>query len=521
MTQSERTHSSTTGDNRDIIQRIADHEKLELRTFQYTDHNLLDLEHDIDPDNNFFSNINNNCCYYTAEQYNQTIKMDSKLSIIHFNSRSLYANFNNIKEYLSQFKKTFKIIAISETWINADKGMDFELEGYELNCVNRKNKSGGGVAMYVDNNLNYIVVENMTTVIDNLLECITIEICEEKNKNVIISCIYRAPGSSTEAFKDWIGEMFSKTNQKVVFICGDFNIDLLNPNKHKMTDEFINTMYSMSLYPKITRPSRITSHCATLIDNIFSNDIENNTMSGLLINDISDHLPVFTVYNSNYQRNQSEEKLKYRRVRTEETMSSLKNDLLAQNWEKVYNESDIDNAYETFLRIFTSLYDKNCPIKRYYRKQKYKDRPWFTKGLQNACKKKNTLYREFIKQRTKEAEKKYKNYKNKLTKIIRVCRKEYYSKILYHNKSNIKGIWDILNSIIKNNANQQSYPQYFIDKNIKKDNMDDVVKSFNNFFVNVGPNLARKIPDPLLPEDWNDNLIVRNPSSMFLTAVEE
>lgn len=96
--------------------------------------------------------------------------------------------------------------------------MDFELVGYEFNCLNGKNKSGGGVAAYVDKNLNYKVVENMTTVIDNLLECITIEICEEKNKNVVISCIYRAPGSSIEAFKDWIGEMFSKTNQKVVFI---------------------------------------------------------------------------------------------------------------------------------------------------------------------------------------------------------------------------------------------------------------------------------------------------------------
>ncbi len=63
-----------------------------------------------------------------------------------------------------------------------------------------------------------------------------------------------------------------------------------------MTDEFINTMYS------ITRPSRITSHCATLIDNIFTNDIENNTMSRLLINDISDRLPVFTVYNSNPEK---------------------------------------------------------------------------------------------------------------------------------------------------------------------------------------------------------------------------
>ncbi len=156
-------------------------------------------------------------------------------------------------------------------------------------------------------------------------------------------------------------------------------------------------------------------------------------------------------------------------------MNAFKNDLLVQNWEKVYNESDIDSAYETFLRIFTSLYEKNCPLKHYYRKRKYNDRPWFTKGLQNACKKKNTLYREFIKQKTKEAENKYKKYKNKLINIIRVCRKEYYSKILYNNKNNIKGIWDILNSIIKNGDKQQSYPQYFIDNDIKKDNMNDVV----------------------------------------------
>lgn len=109
-----------------------------------------------------------------------------------------------------------------------------------------------------------------------------------------------------------MGGMFSKTHQKVVFICGDFNIDLLNPNKNKMTDKFINTMHSLSLYPKVTRPSRITSNCATLIDNIFTNDFESNTVSRLLVNDISDHLSVFIVYNSNYQRNQPEEKPKYR-----------------------------------------------------------------------------------------------------------------------------------------------------------------------------------------------------------------
>lgn len=102
---------------------------------------------------------------------------------------------------------------------------------------------------------------------------------------------------------------------------------------------------------------------------------------------------------------------------------TLKNDLPAQNWEIVYWKNDVDSAYNTFLRIFTSVYDKNCPNMQQCCKQNHKGQPWFTKGLKNACKK--TLYREYIKQRTEEAENKY---KNKLTNIIRVCRKKQYQK---------------------------------------------------------------------------------------------
>ncbi len=52
-------------------------------------------------------------------------------------------------------------------------------------------------------------------------------------------------------------------------------------------------------------------------------------------------------------------------------------------------------------------------------------------------------------------------------------------------------------------------------------NMDDVIDSCNAFFVSVGPNLAEKIPDAFSSEDWDGNFIDRNPSSVFLTAVEE
>ncbi|XDV33591.1 hypothetical protein PO909_003956 [Leuciscus waleckii] len=269
---------------------------LETRPRSYaSDHNLHGFEQDLDPENNFLNNINNNCCYYSDDQFNMNLKSDYGLSIIHFNSRSLYANFLYIKEYLSHLNNPFQVIAISETWLTSEKGVDYELNGYELNYVNRENKKGGGVALYVDRRLKYKIVKNMTINIDDVMEIITVEINLEKKKKFNCKLCIQSPGSNIEMFMNSMESLFTKNDQKAVFICGDFNIDLLNPNKHKLTDEFIDLMFSMSLFPLITKPSRISSHCATLIDNIFTNRMDNSLKSGLLLNDISDHLPVFVM----------------------------------------------------------------------------------------------------------------------------------------------------------------------------------------------------------------------------------
>ncbi len=112
-----------------------------------------------------------------------------------------------------------------------------------------------------------------------------------------------------------------------------------------MTNDFINTIYSMNLYPTITRPTRITSHCATLIDNIFTNDISNKTLSVLLLSDISDHLPVFIIYDTNYIPHQPDkEKTECIRVKSEESLSAFKNDLLVHNWDIIYNDDNVNSA---------------------------------------------------------------------------------------------------------------------------------------------------------------------------------
>ena len=89
MTHTDGMQSNTPGINTEIYQRIIEQDQLELKTCEYSDHNLPDLEHDIDPDNNFFLNINNDnniLCYYTDDQYNRNITSKGKLSIFHFNN---------------------------------------------------------------------------------------------------------------------------------------------------------------------------------------------------------------------------------------------------------------------------------------------------------------------------------------------------------------------------------------------------------------------------------------------------
>ena len=76
---------------------------------------------------------------------------------------------------------------------------------------------------------------------------------------------------------------------------GDFNINLLNFEDCQLTEEFINTTVSYDFLPHILQPTRITDHTATLIDNIFFNSNELFSISGNLVCDLTDHLPIFFI----------------------------------------------------------------------------------------------------------------------------------------------------------------------------------------------------------------------------------
>lgn len=182
--------------------------------------------------------------------------------------------------------------------------------------------------------------------------------------NIIVACVYRAQGSDIETFTDKFTELIdSRIFNKSILLCGHFNISLINPQRLRTVHDFLNEMYSRFMFPVISQPTRVTSTGATLIDNIFSNDIDNTLYSGLLACDISDHLLVFTVNNAkpinSYTANH---KYKYTQIRSEKEIQAFRNNLIEQDWGKVY-VADVNDDYEEFLKIYINLYNANCCVR--------------------------------------------------------------------------------------------------------------------------------------------------------------
>lgn len=78
---------------------------------------------------------------------------------------------------------------------------------------------------------------------------------------------------------------------------GDINIDFLKVGSHSQTEIHLHMLHSSNLLPIITKSNRITSHTATLIDNIYTNSPTDQIIPGVVSMDISDRHTTFCIFN--------------------------------------------------------------------------------------------------------------------------------------------------------------------------------------------------------------------------------
>ena len=129
---------------------------------------------------------------------------------------------------------------------------------------------------------------------------------------------------------------------------GDFNIDLVKYASATKTKEFYNLLCSHNFRPLILQPTRVTHRTATLIENIFINDIGCHSLGGN-VTPISDHYLQFS--HTNILQNRANKNItKYKRDFRNFNKREFEEELCGIDWLDTINENDgTDICYNIYF----------------------------------------------------------------------------------------------------------------------------------------------------------------------------
>ena len=464
--------------------------------------------------------------YYNTHDFHQLKdKLINPFSAFHTNISSIQHNGDELFDLLADLEFKFDVVAVTETWNPEDKKHKFAaplMEGYSPYIGLTGQSLKGGCGVYINSDLSYNPRKDLNFKIKTdecEFEALWVEIIFEKQPNRLIGVVYRHPKKRDSQFMENLQIIFNKLKRekKNILILGDFNYDLLNHDKNDEISMFLQLMMENSFQPCILEPSRIVlGNKPSLVDNIFSNSIE-PVISGNLYQKISDHLPNFAIFN-NVKPKKSKEYVRKRCTKNFDPVV-FQNDLLELILHKIVNIDDFTKAYDFSHKMLLNILNKHLPIKILTKKEvELEYKPWITKGILNSVKVKNKTYKEFIKSKDRNKKSqtyiKFKKYRDLINSLKRRSQRNYYKDYFTKNMNNAKKSWTGINTILHRKRKQKN-SDIFLDYDGKLITDQKLVsKLFNNYFVNVADNLARKIPKP--NTKFQDYLKNPNEHSIYL-----
>ena len=456
----------------------------------------------VDPDMHFFNTVGNQVLhsdYYLEDSFTHQIRQKwikpLCMSIIHFNIRSIPKNLHNFQNYLETLDFQFAIMGFSETWFTDVNHSLYDIDGYTMVSNYRTVRRGGGVCLYLRESINYTLRSDLD-IMDDCLETKFVEIGRDvfgTSQDLVVGVIYRPPNTDLKQFNEKFVDLLCKirSDNKLVYLMGDYNINLLSAETHSPTSEFLELMFSNTYVPLINKPTRVSTNTATIIDNIFTNSKQfDSSFSGILYTDISDHFPIFFI--DNLQAQSEDTTYSLRRSYNNRNIERFKNELTRLDWNDVLESIDPQIAYTTFFKKISVSYNRSFPLKK-VKNSYYNRKPWLTENLRQCIAIKNKLFAKSKRHPSFFNDSKYADYKKTLQKVMRFAERDYYDNKFLEYKNDLIKSWKIMKQVINRRKKSTMSSKFIIDNKIVSDKYK-IAESFNKFYVNIGPSLAEKIP---------------------------
>ena len=258
---------------------------------------------------------------------------------------------------------------------------------------------------------------------------------------------------------------------------------------------YMNSLFQNNFIPCITLPTRIRDHSTTLIDHIFikcpKKLIQNKCSSGNFIADLSDHLPNFTFLDI---ETKSVKDRPFTRIFSQKNIDRFNESLISEP--SLINSSDLTDSnasYNIFLTNYLNLFEKYFPYVRMSKKT-FKDKPYITSGIKVNLKTKYRLYEKYLNNPNDVNKAAWKRFRNKTSEIIKRAEELYYKKIISSHNNSSKILWKTFGKILNNNKIKHNKLVNLKINGLNQNDPQAISNSVNNFFSEIGNNLASKFP---------------------------
>ena len=222
----------------------------------------------------------------------------SDLRIMQLNVRGLLNKQDQLNRLITE---TYAhIILLCETWLTKTKEKLINIPTHKLFAKHRADKIGGGVCILLDKSLRTRHRPDLE-INSEMLEHTVSEIKTDK-RNILLVSGYRPPNTNVRKFLKEYNDLIQQLNRQKgheIIVGIDHNLDLLKSHQHQQTHDFLELNLKKNLMPTISKPTRVTTKSATLIDNLFvSTKLQQNLESLIILDDLSDHMPcMVTLFN--------------------------------------------------------------------------------------------------------------------------------------------------------------------------------------------------------------------------------
>ena len=264
---------------------------------------------------------------------------------------------------------------------------------------------------------------------------------------------------------------------------------------------FFQSMMSHHLLPCITIPTKINHKVNTVIDNIFTNKIYNESIAGNLTFSLSDnHLPSFLIVPKESQIHKSKNNNYLKRDTKNFNKNHFAQDLMNIDWNNVIGleMGDVHHSNNKFLSKINEVLDKHMPFRKITQKEfKQQQKPWINNDIIGKIRYKNILYKRLCKEKNENKKnfllQECKQIRNELTNATRTSKKAYYDNYFSKNTNCLKKIWKGIKEIINIKAKNISSPMCVQnDKGKMVDSPQDIADTFNKYYSNIAGNILSK-----------------------------